>query len=319
MPLPTLSKTWQHNVNQVIPAQGSNLATNRRNFKLLKDSLIGFGTLPWTTRGSSNSTTAGMDAVDRWATDADLVWGGGVHSWYVFRQTGIATNFEMCLDLNSSSPYIGTLAVSPSVGFTGGSTSARPTATDEIVLINNNVLGGAYNGDVDTKLHVMQSTDGQCTRVMFWAQNGNTTFYLFDKPNNPVSGWTNPSVSIAIAGGLGGAVVASLGNLLTAANGRGRGTSTMNLYLTAEGIGSSGNLMDLLTQVNDFDSNAPFFPIGLLSLTTSHRGRHGSLFDLWYGMTIIANSDTYPNDASRQFAQLGDLILPWNGSVPLIT
>src|SRR5574338_1505169 len=107
MALPTLIKTWQIVRNVSIPSLGSTLAHSRRIWKTIKDQMIGFGSNPWTVRGSSNSVAAGMDSVDRWAADANLVWGGGTHSWIVLRQNQIATNYEVCIDLNNGFERIG--------------------------------------------------------------------------------------------------------------------------------------------------------------------------------------------------------------------
>lgn len=61
MALPTKAKTWQYNVNQAVALQGSIIATSRRLWRTIKNSLIGFATLPWTVRGSSDSVAAGME------------------------------------------------------------------------------------------------------------------------------------------------------------------------------------------------------------------------------------------------------------------
>ena len=49
------------------------------------------------------------------------------------------------------------------------------------------------------------------------------------------------------------------------------------------------------------------------------RGRHGEIADLWYGHITAANGDTYPNDATRQFAQFSDVVETWNGTIPLVS
>jgi hypothetical protein len=59
--------------------------------------------------------------------------------------------------------------------------------------------------------------------------------------------------------------------------------------------------------------------LGMVSVTAAHRGRHGTFFDLWAGLDNLADGDTYPNDASNQFVQIGPLIYPWNGSTPDFT
>ena len=57
--------------------------------------------------------------------------------------------------------------------------------------------------------------------------------------------------------------------------------------------------------------------MGIVSTTAGSRGRLGTVFDLWYGSKAIGQGDTYPNDTSRQFAQFGHFVFPWNGSIPV--
>jgi len=202
MALPTLTKTWQHNVNNAIAALGSALADNRRLLRSIKNALVGFGTNPWTVRYSSSSAVAGTagDGVDRWSADSDLVWAAAAsaHSWIVLRQTGIATNYEVCFSLEGASATgVAMLAVvSFSAGFTGGSTTARPTATDEQIFTLTNWSGNG--ADVASRWSVMQSTDGQCTRVLVCISGSVTLYWIMDRPANPSTGWANPSVSFFV-------------------------------------------------------------------------------------------------------------------------
>lgn len=316
MSVPTLVKTWQHSNNQTVTAQGTQAATNKRAIRTIKNLLIGFGTLPWSVRGSSNGTTANTS--DNWSSDSDIngASAGSPHSWVCLRQTGIASNFEIVFDIVSASNYTSlTCVVSPSAAFsTFTSTSNRPTATDEIVLVNNTTWGGNQGSSVDNNVIVnaQQSTDGQCTRFWTYWQNVCTGLYIFDKPQNVVSGWTNPSYSFGIGSSLGAATVS---NLMNSANGRGRGSATFSMYLTCEGAGSATNqnLPALLTSANDFSGEWPFLPMGIASTQASHRGRHGSLFDAYFGSTTGNQGDTFPNDAAnRQWVQVGSgLLLPW--------
>ncbi len=323
MALPTNVKTWQNSINQTVAAQGSAVATEKRLHRTIKNLLIGFGSNPWTVRGSGNATTGALDTVDRWTTDADLTKAaaGVAHSWIVLRQTGIATNFEICIDLASATANACTLVVSPSAAFTGGSNTARPTATDEIVLIS----AGAFFSNVDAthQIHAQQSTDGACTRVQIWRGTTNQClFWLFDKPLNPPAGWTNPSVSIALNSTAG--IAASNSTLVATAFARGRGTTTINISLTGEAQNTSqlSQLADIGTVADDTDSAWPFFNVGLISVTTSNRGWKGTLADLWWSDVSVADADTFPNNAAaREFVRFAGLFFPWTGGsdVPLLT
>jgi hypothetical protein len=317
MALPTLSKTWQFNVNNAQAAQGTALADHRKLLRAIKNALIGFATNAWALRYSCNSTTAGTagDGVDRWSSDTDLVWAnaGTAHSWVVLRQTGIATNFEMlisCEAANGSGNTL-TLVISPSAAFTGGSTTARPTATDEIVLISNVAWSGIGSADLSLRWSVMQSTDGQCTRVIICNSGAVSAYWIIDKPANPTTGWSNPSVLFAAAASPTVAVLAG-----SAAPGRMRsGSTTGNVQMLCEGNNVTLGPIDTTwgNIANEISSEWPMVPIAFASITVGVRGRHGTFQDLWFGSVSVSSGDTYPNDSSNQFAEFGCLILPWNG------
>lgn len=321
MALPVLAKTWQHNINQLVTAQGTELDTGEKVMFTIKNSLLNFALSPWTCSGSSNSSVAALDGVDRIITTANIVGSAGAHSWIVLRQTGIATNYEICIDWSSNSSNGITLIVSPSAGFTGGTTTARPTATDESIVINQTFF---FSGtDSNHQVHVMQSTDGACTRVIVWRGGTNLcTFMIFDKPVNTVTGWTNPSVTYAI--GNTSSIAITYSSLTIGTNSIGRGSGAFTARWSGESFGSTllAELTDIGTVVNSFENAWAFFPIGIASTTASNRGRHGSLADIWWKPTGISDADTFPNDANnRQFVAFGCLILPWTGGtdVPLIT
>lgn len=320
MSLPALSKTWQYSVNNTITATGTYSNTARNAIYSIKNALVSFGTLPWTVVSSSSGTgTSG--ASDLWASSANIIGdtAGSNHSWIRLRQTGIATNFELLLDCVSSDLSSGTLVISPSAGFvTGGTATDRPTASDEIVLISATTwMCTPGSNDQNIIVNIMQSTDGQCTRVITCSQTTVTGFWMFDKPNSPTTGWTNPSVSFAYATASDVPLISYLSS--NTAYLRGKGSTTFNLSITSEAT-SASPLVTYLTSLNDIDSTMPLFTLGLVSLTASHRGRHGSLFDLWYTLASpCANGDNFPADSSKTFAVFGDIVVPWNGTTPTIT
>jgi len=293
MTVPTNQKTWPTTyLNQAVAAQGSADATSKLLIRTLKNSLIGFASNPWTVRGSSNSVAAGMDQVDRWSANSNLVWNseGSAHSWIVLRQTGIA----------------------------------RPTATDSITLqADNTVWAGA---DAAHVLSVFVSSDGQCTRVFCFRAGSNNGFIILDKADNPVSGWGNPCVAYCVGTQTGECVTAAnLGSLSAGAQGRGA-AGGIRLAMTAEATLGSPSSLPALAGVgdaaNDYDSNWPFFPIGLVSTTVSNKGRHGSLFDAWVKPSGVSNGDTFPNDVNdRRFFAVGQFLHPWtaNSTAPVIT
>lgn len=322
--LPTLTKTWQFSVNNSTGlGAGTAIDINRTWIRTVKDALLAFASSPWTMRYSCNSVAAGTagDGVDRITTNANLVWAnaGTAHSWLVLRQTGIATNYELLLSCESTAAAGNTLTiyVSPSSAFTGGTTTNRPTATDEIPLNTSSLW--ASNTISALRWHMLLSTDGQCTRIVTCNANAIQSFLSLEKPGSPVTGWTNPSASYAgpAAGGTA-MVAASLGG--TAAYSSRISGNIANISMSAEGVITSAASSSFPTNTNwgnlgnELSGEWPMLPTGMICTTAPVRGRHGVFQDMWVGSGGANSGDTYPSGASNQFAQFGALILPWNGS-----
>jgi hypothetical protein len=182
MAVPTFAKTWQFNVNQNVPATGVASTTSRNALFLIKAALVAFASNPWLVINSVNGTGSAPIGTDTWLTNSNIIGGapGSNHSWIQIRQTGIATNFEMVIDCVAANLSTVTVVISPSAGFTGGSATARPTATDEIVLLSNAFWGGVSGTDNNVVVNVWQSTDGQSTRVQItWTATDPNAPYPF--------------------------------------------------------------------------------------------------------------------------------------------
>ena len=350
MSLPTLNKTWQFSVNQTALGQGSANASAAQLALTIKNSLKGFSNNPWVVRYSSNASgttgsptgTVGTvgDGIDHWTTQADINTGGSNsrHAWMVMRQTGIATNFEMCWDFQSTSTLnTCAISVSPSAGFTGGSATAAPTATDQVFVLGSINSQGTWSSGIDTthQAQVMQSTDGYCTRIIAYRGTATTTnlctYWSMERPQNVVSGWINPSVTTFIGATSG--IAPTYSNL--SINGISDGynpivVGTFTIKYSGEGSGNNTNTGGLLVNntsdnvglvSNDFDGTWPFYPVGIYSTTGLCRGKLGNLFDLWWAPVGLNNGDTFPiSSATRQFVVMGPLIFPWtnDGTIPLL-
>lgn len=330
MALPTLGKTWQFVPNFAIAATGTALGTNRTILLAIKNFLTtdaaewvdntNVATTAanlWTVRYSCDSVAAGAagDGVDRWDSITDLVWANAAsaHSWIVLRNAAIGSTAEMLISCEAASANGSnlTVCISPTAAFTGGTTTARPTATDEIVVVNNTTWGGVATVDTSIKLHVMKSTDGECWRVFVCNGGQANTSWIIDKAVAFASGtWTNRMVMYA-QGSTGGTNTLTNALLNTNANVNGRGASTMTMYLAAmyyaSTLANAG-----VTTANDLSSAWPFMPHQLVSATASNRGFHGYLNDVWYGSTTVATGSTYPTTGTQhQFVQFGSAIFPY--------
>lgn len=322
MAVPTIEKTWQFDVNQIIGVPLTTIAGSRATLLAIKNSLLegclagGGGAAPWTVRYSCNSATAGVagDGVDRWTIGDDLQWeaAGVAHSWIVLQQNGIATGWQLLLSLENATAngtHMGAW-FSPSAGFTGGTTTARPTATDEAVILAPHTVWNQV-GTAARRVHCMQSSDGQVTRIFVCHDSITEIYWEFAKAKNPRASWTVKSYAVMIEGA--GGVVSNYTSLF----GQPRAVIRHNVttgaaYFTSEAT-SGGALGQVQVSADDYDAAFPMAPIGLYSTTAGTRGRIGQVFDMWWGSTAVAEGDSYDELGSKAFAQLGDVIVPSGG------
>lgn len=343
MSLPTLQKSWQFSVNRTIAKVGTNwTATTADLLFQIKDALTGFGSSPWTVAYSCDGTTAGTagDGVDRWASNANVVVSTALttaHSWMVLKQTGVgAGNVQILLNAsptsggNSGYGLTFIAAISWNAGFSGGTKTSRPTASDESVLVdskgNPGVGGIAYNDPRQCFLHAMQSTDGQHTRIVVMSESTAIWLICVETPTPRGLSLSDP-VFVVQGVYLVGSAWPQAGwtaqSLCTVANATVKmpiaGTK-YDMWCTMEGDASGlmHNRANVGANANDLTSEWPMFPIGFACATTGARGIIGSIKDMWFGSSGVPNGDTY-DASSLTFAQFGQVIVPWDGTnVPVI-
>jgi hypothetical protein len=327
-----LDKTWIIDSNNA--GGGVSAVADHRSLLLaIKDSLV-FGPNPqcWNTVGSSNSVFGAMDAVDRWAAAANLVWAkpGDPHSWIVLETDGGFVN-QVCIDLtpldtgSTQGPLISVYI--STAGFAGGDASNRPVAVDEVTVLN----GAQWCGTDSTTpafnwvWHHWHADDGPSDRVVIHVNNVPVSFWLFDgEPQFPNAAWATPFIACISAGTALGDSAATYTKLW--ANPAAKAlvaAAHADLYFVSEGWAGQG-AGQRLQVANDLDSLWPFFSIAFASETVGARGRltgydrlNRGCWDLWFGSTAIGEGDTYPAGAARDFVQFGHLVFPWDGSVPV--
>ena len=318
MTLPTNEKTWTFDVNNAGGvSSGGFLIDHQLTLYAIKTAMVALG---WTVVASSDSTAPGTGLGDNWSASDKLIWNnpGSAHSWMVFQQAGIDANFQVCLDCASNAAYYLTVGISPGGYNNDGTNTNRPTAADEYVVMSA-AAWGVPSASFNSKVHVMVSDDGECTRILVCTNNGTTGLMFFDKPKNPVTGWATPWVSVAQGTINVGQEQATYNNFSDNAKVQGDpGGGLCSMYLTSEGyLAASGG--EYLVFPDDQTGEWPMFPAGLICTTVGNRGRKGAMFDLWWGSTFQSTGDTYPAAGTYLYAQFGDLILPWDGSLPQVT
>ena len=335
MSLPTLAQSWYFRGNFAIAATGTAINTNRTILKWIVDTLTstsnwvdGNGVSatpanPMTVRYSCDSVTAGTvgDGVNRWAAISNLVWNteGSAHSWIVLR---FADGSQLMLACQAAAASGTNLAIyySPSVGFTGGTTTTRPTAADQIPVLASSTWIN-LSTDTNVKTHMLLSADGNNIRFLMASSGQVSTAWVigkataFDSPN-----WTTSHVGAALSTSIGTNVITTTTVNNTAAF-KGRAASAADFYLATMSF-AGGLACSLLTSADDQSGAWPFLGQQLISTTAANRGMKGYLVDVWYGSTTVASGSSYPNSPpadQHQFAQFGVLILPWFKSSPQLS
>lgn len=313
----TTQLTWQYNVNQSLIGLGTAPLTSSQLLRSIKNSLIGFASNPWTIKGSGNGTVFGMDGVDRWVTDADVVFpantGGTLpRSWMVLKQiNGFGSNFDLLIATGQSNNAGFYAAISFS-GFTGGSATALPTATQQSILFD----GSGFTSNTTNKkiLHVTQNDLGMITRVFVYDTVLATmvSCWIFEQIKNPVMNWTTPYL-FNIHGSLTGGC-ASWDNFSGPTFCKSyHNSSIYNIGMTFETC-SGSNL--LRKNFNPFTQKYDCTKIGVASIDVGFRGYHGIMYDMYWGISsALEVPKTYYNET---YAQFGEIIVPWNNSSMVI-
>jgi hypothetical protein len=293
----------------------------------------------WTVERSSGyygGTTWTAGAADYWDMPEAIVGDTSTdpHSWIVLKSANHGGgNLEICILCRQTAYYQPpTIYVSAhATGWTGGSTTVDPTNPPFYVTVYTNAaseLGVWATASGQHYWNAAASSDGQCIR--FWIEHAGaqTMHFFIERIKNPVSGVAaDDNWVILYRPGLD-----STTDKLTIANYVNSGVQghshvlasslAFHYYLSAEGCGTGGSHGAMVVGTNPRDSStSPLYPLGLFttaSLTVAY-GRDGELFDLWLARADIINGSTYPGDGSRAFLQVGDFVLPWDGSVPSLS
>lgn len=325
MPLPILEKTYQLSVNNVVPTQ-LELPFHQELIHGIKEAFIGFATLPMTVIGSSDSLAASMDGTDRWIVKTDLVWGTGAHAWIVLQQG--AGGAQICIDLNTSGasqPERGDVMLSPGGNFTGGSTTARPTAVDEVEMTKGAYLAGNQTGTpLQNTFHVWHSTDGLIDRVaIFKTGNMHTVWRVEPIENTRVAHTNNPTLGV-VTGASNSSADITLTNLRSAAYSPatekdGTGIPLDLITATLGGTSFISFLEQLPTIAEEWDNEFFALEEHFISIVVGSRGPKGSAIDSWLGQTAIyASGDTFPVSTTvREFVAIGPWIWPWTGDATI--
>lgn len=281
----------------------------------------------WTVDHSCDSIIAGTvgDGIDRWSDLTKIVWGNvaGINSWIVLRNTTAGLFWlisceNSASDTNTLDMWVSKVGFGATYGGTNGTTSARPTATDEQNMLVS-TLWGSGNG-LPIRFHIMMSSDGLATRVLITRAMSLCGMWLIEPLADPIENLENNLV--AVAKGANGSFDFSSGLSQTAIPlARKIGGPVINGIFTAEGSRYQFNTHITSTLAdrtiwNDMAQRNSVFAINIYGLGYPTRGKIGTIADMWGGSDLILSGRSWPGDHSRKLIALGPLVIPWNGTVP---
>jgi len=307
------SKTWIFSPNIVIPNAGSQILTSQATMWRLKEEMV--NTFGWTVHSSSNSVTVASS--DLWVAPSNIVFGPGARGWIVLNMPFAGQLLIDCY-ANGASGDESAVYFSPGSLFSGGTTSVSPTSADKLTLVSTVAprLFLSYDSANQRVLHLMQSSDGKNFRFVQMSGGKVYTFLSLEELQSPHANLQNGSVYSAYG---------SLSNGFTYANyqrgarytARLAGVEVVAMLVTA---GCSGLGLGEVWNVNDIDGNLPNLPPQVFSITAGNLAMLGNMQDMWMGPSLSVNTgDTYPSAAlARQFMQFNHIIIPWDGSVPVV-
>lgn len=332
MALPSLIKTWRFRVNELI-ASGSSHIENA--FIAMVNALLGGGSWtdstgagaavanPWTVVSSNGRLTGPTVGANVLTSASEVVWASSGNRFWIILQN--VDGVQLCLfSPNTANKYTLGIKFSISGAFAGGTATVVPSAADETPW---STAGNWYTSTTssNTTMHILHSTDGRETRVLFTTQALAITTLHVGRIRSAKAAVANPFYfggistgnatlpaqhSITGSGGFLNGAASAVWMRYTA--------SSLNVRCTytAEGAGD-GLLSNTLPAINEYDNEYPLFTLGVAGVTTGGRGRIGLVTDVWLpNWNPRVTGDQYPDSGTlRQFAQIGNMVYPWNRSI----
>jgi hypothetical protein len=296
-------------------------------FWMIKESML-YGTngikgggaiAAWEVVGSSNSVNFNIGGPDLLVSPANIINGTGNHSWVVLKQPlqGDGPGFlQVCFDWNSAISYHMSLSFSISAGYTGGSISARPIATDEVVVFSSAQVLDNLNQIGSSGVNCLKSTDGKVTRIVVTRDTVFPTraFWAFEELIDVEAYW--PSKSIVAVCPLTHTGVSGTSNIYNRQGGAHSGRMSW-----------AGVTSYLLSNVSapttmhrpDGGGSWPVYPCGMFNDVGASKGKVGNFADLWAVPYPMPTGEYLAADGGGdyQYVNIGGLVFPWVGT-PLV-
>lgn len=317
------------------------------------DVIEGVFSNPWVVDHTGTTTVHGTpgDGINRLAGDHTRIGIGGTGNvgYWVIRNTVTGSYWAYSTDSDSNTSgfragrgaLLATTApntILAPTALTGRPTGSLLTNGVSSEIIYNTNAPGWFNenyGSPDIFVHAMMSSDGSQTRLISAAQATTPHAFIDATVYNPHPDWSGaagvptPSVTCMRRNGAYGdewsygdfndnARVNCSDLPWVFSNSKSPdGNLWYNgvaCYLSCEGAGAAMNGQNF-TGANELSGEWELNPVGIVSLTAGVRGRLGQLADVWFAPTSMTLGQTMPANTSRQFCCMGQMVLPWDGSI----
>lgn len=269
-------------------------------------------------------------AADHWPTADSVRWkeADNKFGWIVLKNTNLhadGNGFQVmfALDADRTLTYRMTMHTSIEGGFTGGSETAYPTATDAIVIYDDasdawfSTTGGGFP-QCPLALNIWYSSDGQSFRVWGATQivlnQTNEILYslhpmMFERLVNAPS-WLDKPVLAGVMRWRR-ASMATPGS--TASYERRlyfgcEGVVKCAVLMVAEGINNGLLINHAASQIPDMGGRWAVYPVSVISMNGMVPGVVGTLADFWMVPDALVTGDYFPGDGSRELAVIQNVL-----------
>jgi hypothetical protein len=317
---PLFVKEWLAPSVTVLPLQSTAALQNAAGIIACKDALKAVAN-PVTVVGSSNAVSFNMSGTDTWATTADIVAGtSGNISWIVLHHL---SGLYICISFDQANNQSATIKYSQ-VGFTGGSLTARPTASDEFGLGSAETwfLG---NNVGRCKLVLLHSADGKTTYLFIMYHGIILSMWMLGEATPSHGSWS-PAL-VAVINGSGSISSTSLND-----GQRWKANDRVSAYMASGGcflrtlrpygggvVGELSNMDQKALYRESPTGKWQHWGIPLTCINSPRRGlTHGNLIDIWRIPTGIPSGWIMPSpDGLFATMSIGTgYAIPWPPDMP---
>lgn len=320
--------------------ESANFTCSKRVLLEIKNALVALGGagVNWQVVASSDASSVkniGDADPDLWINIGDLAYGLGAHSWVILEHQ--TTGLQLCIDYRSSYFYACYAYCSRGGTFsTDGTTSAIPSATDTQEVWASSFHSGMTTV-VDACIHVQESADHRCTRVMVHyklTSDLSCHFYpmLIEHVADSPSEWSSLD-KLAVVRNVYPAHASTVPEeqtpillhfvqkniyayLVTDAPYEGW-NATQPLVECYDDFNSVNRALLVCKLNTNFETlgGFPVSSIGLYRPDVSNGGYYGRVRDLYLAPYYAESLSTYPKEeGTRLWVKFGCFLLPWNGT-----